>query len=177
MRNGGRLLRSCCTHSLVSDQPANIIYLNPQKERSQLAMSVVSARSDQFINDIAKCFPRDDTNLLARIRVETMMEVAQYCDPKTTLVVSKVNRYFHRLVRTSLTSVTVNCQRNWVASINKSPFIRSVNLVYDSKDSEMERFCRIIHNDGFIHLRNFSLDYPSDSNVTVSYTHLTLPTK
>ena len=128
-------------------------------------MSVVSARSDQFINDIAKCYPQDDTNRLARIRVETMMEVAQYCDPKTTLVVSKVNRYFHRLIRTSLTFATVNCQRDWVASINRSPFIRSVNLVYDSKDSEMERFCRIIHNDGFTHLRDFSLDYPSDSNV------------
>lgn len=159
------MLRLCCTHPLVPDHPTNIVFLNPQKERSQLALSVVSARSDKFITDIAKCYPQDDTNLLARIRVETMMEVAQYCDPKTTLLVSNVNRYFHRLVRTSLTSVTVNCQRDWVASINKSPFIRNVNLVYDSKDSEMERFCRIIHNDGFTHLRHFSLDYPSDSNV------------
>lgn len=159
------MLRFCCTHLLVSDPPANIISLNPQKERSQLVLNVVSARSKTFITDIAKCYPQDDANLLARIRVETMMEVAQYCSPKTTLLVSKVNRYFHRLARTSLTAVTVNCQRDWVASINKSPFIRSVNLVYESKDSEMERFCHIIHNDGFTRLRDFSLDLPSDSNV------------
>lgn len=110
-------------------------------------------------------YPEIDEDPLTKIRVATMVEVIQYCDVSTQILLSSVNRYFYKLIQTARINVSVNCRAEWVDSLNKSPFITDIGLYCECNDSEMDRFCRIIRNDGFLFLRTLSLHLLSEDNI------------
>ena len=131
--------------------------MKTEKQRKKVINDVMQARSHRFIKCISEMYPELDEDPLTRIRVATMVEVIQYCSLGTQIILSSVNRYFCKLIQTARISVSVNCRAEWVDSLNKSPFISDVALYDECDNNEMDRFCRIIRNDGFLFLRSIAV--------------------
>ena len=139
--------------------------MKTEKQRKKVINDVMQARSHRFIKCISEMYPELDEDPLTRIRVATMVEVIQYCSLGTQIILSSVNRYFCKLIQTARISVSVNCRAEWVDSLNKSPFISDVALYDECDNNEMDRFCRIIRNDGFLFLRSIAVHLLSEENI------------
>ena len=127
--------------------------------------NVVKARSNKFIRRLSVAYPEQEGDLLSRIRVSTMMRVAEYCDVTTQNILSSVNKYFNSLIRTTRTTADINCQPGWVDAINRSPFLKTIALWRESTPEDTKRFCRIVKNDGFPELTDMKLVYMDDNSL------------
>ena len=126
---------------------------------------VVNARSHKFIRRLSVAYPEQEGDLFSRIRVSTMICVAEYCDMTTQTLLSKVNKYFNSLIRTSRTKADINCQSGWVDAINRSPFLKVITLRNECTPEDTQRFCRIIKNDGFPELTDINFVYVGDDTI------------
>lgn len=126
---------------------------------------MIYSRSKKVIQCISDTYPECEEKPISRIRTTTLFEVVQYLSPHMQLILSNVNNYFHMLVRTACTQTVIQCTKPWIHSINRSPFLKDITLRGESADKDIHRFCKIIVNDGFSHLRNISMHYMSDSNI------------
>ena len=126
---------------------------------------MVSARSHKFIRRLSVEYPEQEGDLFSRIRVSTMIRVAEYCDLTTQTLLTKVNKYFNSLIRTSRTQADINCQSGWVDAINRSPFLKVITLRNDCTPEDTQRFCRIIKNDGFPELTDINFVYVGDDAI------------
>lgn len=142
-----------------------VVELEDIQAQQEAIKNVVKTRSEKFRRRLSVAYPEQEGDLFSRIRTEVMLQVVDYCDIKTQLLLGTINKYFNQLIRLSRTEVDLCCNEGWVDAINRSPYIKEITLHNESTPTDTKRFCNIIGNDCFPGLTDLKLVYMTDENV------------